>query len=414
MPSPKRVVILGGGYGGAYTFKYLQEHFRGDPLVNLQLVTRSNYFVSTPFLHEVATGGVLAEHVAEPLRKVFRGPENLLVAEVKSVNLSDKVVETSECQVPYDYLVLALGSETNYRNVPGAREHTLPLKTLEDAARLKNHLLAKFEEAANCQDAEEIKSTLSFVVVGGGATGVELAAEMADLVFGTMRKYYPRKLIDQVRITLVNSGDDLLPNFARSIRVRSKNVLRKKKIEIKFGLNVVEVRAREFVLSSGEVIKSDTVVWAAGVSPSSVPITPEPKKERGRIAVNQFLQIPDHPEVFALGDQASFHNQGSMESLPMLAQVAHKQAEGVAVNLARLIEGKPLVTYSYKHMGDLVSLGEWVAAGEVFGMKIFGHISWFFWRGVYLAKLLSPSKRFEVLIDWVVDLFSPRDISRFE
>ncbi|HEY4493333.1 MAG TPA: NAD(P)/FAD-dependent oxidoreductase [Candidatus Paceibacterota bacterium] len=407
----KRILVLGGGYGGTYTFKHLHKSFKNNSGVELRLISKTNYFVSTPFLHEVATGNIDPEHVAEPLRKIFPGPEEFQLADVKAISLKDKKVETNEGVIAYDYLIMALGAETNYRNTPGAREHTLALKTLEDAIKLKNHFISTFDQAANLHNEEEIRKKLRFVVIGGGATGVELVSEMSDFLYSSLGTYYTKNFIAHISIILVHAGDDLLPNFSHNIRLASKKVLRKKKIEIKFGLQVIEVRPGALVLNNGEVIESDTIIWAAGVSPSSVSVTPSVERERGRIIVNQFFQIPSYPEVFVLGDQAAFRNVGDSAALPMLAQVAHKQADAVARNVARIVEGKLPMPYTYKHLGDLVSLGEWVAAGELFGIKIFGHVAWFFWRGVYLSKLLSPTKKVKVLLDWLLNLFAPRDIS---
>ncbi|MEK7535470.1 MAG: NAD(P)/FAD-dependent oxidoreductase [Patescibacteria group bacterium] len=414
MSNKTKILVLGAGYGGVYTFKHLHKHFKNNPNIALKLVSKTNYFVSTPFLHEVATGNIDPEHVAEPLRKIFPGTEEFELAEVKSISLKDKKVSTGAGALSYDYLVMALGAETNYRNTKGAREHTLTLKTLEDAIKLKNHFIATFDQAANLTNENEIKKKLRFVVIGGGATGVELATEMSDFFYDSLGPYYTKKFVEHIEIILVHAGDDLLPNFSRSIRLSSKKVLRKKKIEIKFGLQVTEVRPGSLVLNNSKVIEASTIIWTAGVTPSSVSIEPALEREKGRIVVNQFFQIPHHPEVFVLGDQAAFRNVGESMALPMLAQVAHKQADGVSLNLIRTIEGKLPVPYTYKHLGDLVSLGEWVAAGELFGFKIFGHLAWFFWRGVYLSKLLSPTKKVKVFFDWTLNLFSPRDISAIE
>ena len=404
---------MGAGYAGTYTFQKLHKKFHGDARVSLTLINRSNYFLSTPLLHEVATGSISPENIIEPLRKILRCThEQFLLTDVKSISLLNKVVETFAGTVPYDYLVLAMGAETNYRGVPGARENTFTLKTLEDAIKLKNHFIEVFERATLVAEGD-LDALLHFVIIGGGGVGVELAAEMADFFYETFATYYPAKIISRVKITIINSSDELLLNFQRSIRTRSKQVLRQKGIEVRFGLQVTKIEPGKIYLNNNQVVKTGTIIWAAGVKPSSVPIdvVADLEKIDGRLVVNEYLQIPSFPNVFVLGDMAAFKNPGEPLPVPMLAQVAHRQSVGVARNVINLIEGWPVVPYVYRHFGDLVSLGNWMAAGELFGFKFFGHLAWFFWRGVYLSKLLSPAKQAKVLLDWFINLFLPRDIS---
>ncbi len=408
----KKIVVLGAGYGGTYTFKKLHQEFHGNPDVALKLVSKTNYFVSTPLLHEVATGSISPEHIVEPLRKVLNCVhEEFLQAQVKAVSLEKRIVETSRGPVPYDYLVLALGAEINYRGTKGAAEFTRTLKSLEDAIVLKNRFVEVFERATTVTDETELKNLLHFVVIGGGATGVELATEMMDLFKNTFAKYYSPKLIEASRITLIHAGDELLANFSENIRGKTKRMMRKKGIEVRLGLLVSEITKDSVSLNNGETISADTIIWAAGVKPADIAFDAQLTREQGRILVNSCLQIPGHPEVFVLGDMAAFHNPGEFRAVPMLAQVAHRQSVGVARNVSRLVSGQEPLPYEYKHMGDLVSLGDWVAAGELFGVRLFGHITWFIWRGVYLAKLLSVTKRAKVLLDWIVDLFIPREVS---
>lgn len=410
----KKVVVLGAGYGGVYTFDKLRHHFAKSTRVDLLLVSKTNYFVSTPLLHEVATGAISPEHITEPLRKILRCDEDeFMLTDVTGVSMQNKEVHTMRGPIPYDYLVVALGSQTAYWNTPGAKENTITLKTLEDAVRMKGHFIRAFEHASTIADDVELAQALRFVVIGGGATGVELVSEISDMIFDTFARFYSQRVMEAVEVVLINSGDELLQNFSRSIRTRSKSVLRHKGINVKFGVKVTEARPHELTLNTGEVIKSDTIIWAAGVEPVKLDIDMPLEKERGRIVVNEYLQVPGHPEIFVMGDMASFRNKGSDASLPMLAQVAHRQSVGVARNIINMIEGRKVEPYFYKHWGDLVSLGEWVAAGELFGFKIFGHFAWFFWRGVYLSKLLSASKKAKVLLDWIVEMFRPRDISSF-
>lgn len=407
-----RVVILGAGYGGAYTFDKLHKRFHNNSEVKLTIVNKYNYFMSTPLLHEVATGSIAPEHIVEPLRELLGCSEDQFVmSEVEEVRLKDKKIVTKHGELRYDYLVVALGSQTNFRGVTGARENTIELKSLEDAIKIKNHLISMFEQAAESTDSTEVKRLLHFVVVGGGATGVELSAEMADLFECTFKKFYGSELMRNVMITIIHAGDELLFNFSRSIRVKTKRALRGKGINVRFGLAVTEVTKESVTMNNGERIDTRTVIWVAGAIPVQIKFDTEIAREQGRITVNQYLQIPHYPEVFVLGDMAAFRNPDETAILPMLAQVAHKQSVAVANNVSRMIEGREPVVFVYKHWGDLVSLGQWLAAGDLFGVKFFGHLTWLLWRGVYLSKLLSIGKRLQVAFDWLLNIFRPRDIS---
>jgi NADH dehydrogenase len=409
---PIRIVIAGAGFGGVYTFKKLHSFFHGNPNIKLILINSRNYFLFTPLLHEVATGGVSRENIVEPLRRVLGCClSEFHLAEVKTIELEKKRVLTTRGECAYDYLVLALGATTNFFGTPGAEQHAFTLKTLEDAVRLKNHFIKKFEQASAAPDKETCETALSFVVVGGGPTGVELAAEMAELFYDTFeRSYNHQSFCQNARITLVQSDSELLPNFSKNMREKSLEVLRRKKVAVRLGCAVKSIDASGVALVNGEFLPAETVVWTAGVRPSPLAFDRDVERTAsGRIIVNEYLQMKNAPEVFILGDMAGFLANG--RELPPLAQVAHKESATVAANIRNIMLGVPLIPFSYKHTGDLISLGQWVAVGQIRNVFFWGRLAWWLWRTVYLSKLISWPKKIKVAADWFINLFLPRDIS---
>lgn len=412
---PLRIAVLGAGFGGVTTFKKLHHLFHRNKNVELILVNRNNYFLFTPLLHEVATGGISADHIIEPLRKALGCCMNsFYMGDVTRVAIKQKRIETTVGSFSYDYCVCALGAETNYYAIPGAQGNTFPLKSLGDATILKNHCIDLFERASKVHDEETLNRMLRFVIVGGGATGVELAAEMQEFFCDTFGKFYKEHhLISHFQIVLLQKMDEILPQFPSDIRKKTVRILEKKGISIRTKTSVVEVRSDHVTLDTGEHIPTETTVWVAGIKPCDVQFDKAVKKDSsGRLLVNECLQLVDHPSLFALGDLAMFTDVKSARPLPALAQVATQEAYAVAQNIERLIAGKPCEPFVYKHKGDLLSLGQWMALAEIGPFHMVGHLAWWLWRTVYLFKLISWQKKIKVALDWTINLFSPRDISQ--
>jgi NADH dehydrogenase len=415
LPSEKKhIIILGGGFAGVYALKKLYKRYRGNNNVSITLVNTRNYFLFTPLLHEVATGSLWPENVTEPLRNLFScSSVRVVTGDVLSVSLSRKTVKTNHGEFAYDYLVCALGAQTDFRNIPGAADYAFTLKTLEDAVDLKNHFIDLFEQASHTHDEGKQKELLSFYVIGGGPTGVELAAEMSEFFYETFAKLYSPRLIKNVRITLVQKGNALLNHFPPSLQKRSVDVLRKKHIDVRFGVGVESV-GNNFIKTSEGTFSTQTVIWSAGVKPFTINFDADIGKDAlGRLLVDEELRLVQNPFIYAVGDMAACTPKNEKNWLPMLAQVAVKQGEYVGNHIARAIEKKEQKPFTYKHRGDLVSLGEWSAIGEIKGIRLWGRFTWWLWRTVYLFKLLSWSKKFQVALDWTIDLFTPRDISEF-
>ncbi len=429
------IVILGAGFGGTYVAKRLAKHVKKGR-IEVTIVNRTNYFLFTPLLHEVATGSLTPTSVAEPLREIFKGTGIRIVqGAVESIDRAAKKVKitghTSICSLPYDYLIIATGAETNYYNIPGAEKFTHPLKNLLDAARIRSQVINMFEQAILLTDKVERAKLLSFVVVGGGATGVETAAELADFVHGITKRYYGGEkdcLPDDYRIckpeepfvTLIHTGPELLQMFKPSLRVAAEKRLRNDGVIIQLNSTVIEVTGQGIKLASGTHIPSATIIWAAGVKP----IIPHfegdmPPLMMGRLAVDEYFRLSADPHIFALGDVAGYVDRDILntdptksKTLPLLAQVAEGQAKTVGDNIISSIRKKPLKDFHYHSKGSMVSVGQWFALGEIFTLEITGRFTWWMWRMVYLFKFASWKKRIRIAFEWTLEMFYPRDITK--
>ncbi len=411
---PTRIIIVGAGFGGIYTLKRLHELFHGNTNIQITLVNEKNYFLFTPLLHEIATGGINPENVIEPIRKILGCClHTLCFGKAHGVDLEKNRLATTIESLSYDYLVLAPGAETNFYDTPGAKDHSFSLKTLDDAIRFKNHCISLIEQASQIKDRSIRKNTLHFVVVGGGPTGVELVAEMQEFLKGTFSKYYPKDVIDDISITLIQKASELLPQFSKSLRTKSFEVLKRKGINVRLETKVSRVTQNNIEINGGSILNTSTVAWVAGVQPVKLAFTPSVEQnENGKLEVNQYLQLGKYPNVYAIGDIALVKSDRG-NYLPSLAQVAVQEAYSVAENIKRQINKQILKPFVYKNAGSLVSLGQWMAVGEISRFVLSGHLTWWIWRTTYLSKLISWQKKVKVAIDWTINTFSPRDISRF-
>lgn len=412
MSVKKKIVVVGGGFGGIYTLKYLHKYLCRDERVQVSLVNEKNYFLFTPLLHEVATGGINPENIVEPVRKVLGCCVDVYLGKAKNIDLKAKTLEVGELILSYDYIVLATGSETNFYDTPGAKENCFILKSIDDAIKIKNRIIAQVERAAHVNSPLLRKKMLNFTVVGGGPTGVELVAEIQELVKDTFSKYYSHEVIDDTKIVLIQKDSEVLPQFGKKVRTKSLEFLRKKGIEVILNTEVREVQKDGVILGNGKKLESETIFWVAGIKPKDQNIkTSVARAKDGRLLVNEYLALPNYPFAFALGDTAAFKPKELNNFLPALAQVAEKEAKGVALNLKLQIEKREMKPFIYKHRGSLISLGQWMAIGEMADFTFWGHITWWLWRTVYLSKLISFRKKMKVALDWTVNIFSPRDIS---
>ncbi len=404
----KHVVIVGGGFGGTYVARYLRPLICSDK-IRVTIINRTNYFLFTPLLHEVATGGLTPESVVEPLLETFRHSNvTVLEEEVKKVEPSQKQVITSNQILNYDYLVLSSGAETNYYGTPGAKENTMTLKDLADAKNIRKHLIDLCEkiEAVKDNEAERTK-LLSCIIVGAGPTGVELAAEAMEFMHQILKDYYHESFNKtHININLVAASPDVLPMFPIELRKIARDVLVRKGIKVMTNEQVMGVEPGKIIFADKSFLEGSTIIWVAGVKPINIELQGAEREKNGRVKIDEYLRVIGSPEVagiYSLGDASG--------TAPMLAQVATQQGKTVAQNIIATLENKPLVKFKYFEKGMLVSLGQWYAAGKIFGMVMKGPLMWLLWRGVYLFNFHSTKKRLVIAGEWLVNFFYPRDIT---
>ncbi len=414
-PRKKRIVILGGGFGGVYAAIHLEKLLARVETVEICLVSRDNFFLFTPMLHEIAASDLEITNIVNPLRKLLRKVE-VVVGDVNQIDLPNKRVLISRGyrndsqQVDYDHLVIALGSITNFYNLPGFPELALAMKSLSDAIRLRAQILQHLEEAnSECNPADR-QSLLTFVVAGGGFAGVETVAALNDFVREAL-PFYPNLCEDMLRVMLVHSGPVILPELGENLGRYTQKVLARRGVEVRLSTRVKSMTENSVFLVDSVAIPSRTLVWTAGTVPSPLIFSLPCTKERGRIRVNQFLQVSDWPDVWAVGDCAfvpDIRNSGM--SHPPTAQHAIREGKVVAQNIAAALLGRPLKSFSFRTIGLLASIGRRTGVARIFGFNFSGFFAWWMWRTIYLSKLPGLDKKVRVAFDWTLDLLFPKDV----
>ncbi|MHB0913624.1 MAG: NAD(P)/FAD-dependent oxidoreductase [Armatimonadota bacterium] len=396
-----RVIIVGGGFGGLWCARTLYRY----PL-DILLVNRENYHTFLPLAYQVAAAELETEEVAYPLRTIARKWTNVRfkMATVRNVDLDSRTVQTDDVTLQYDYLILAPGSAEHFSGVTGADEHSFALKTLRHAINLRNHLLCCFERAANREDIGLRQRALTFVIVGGGSTGVEFAGALAELAHGSFARDYPMLDLRQMRIVVLEAGESLLPEMPASGQTYAINRLRKMGIEVSLRSKVILVEPKAVHLADGTVLPTETVIWTAGVR--GIPQAREwglPEARNGRAAVLPTLQVEGHPDAYVIGDLAYFEQDG--RPLPMIAPVAIQQGISAAENIGRQVNRQDVQPFRYRDKGSMVAIGRNAAVVRLGGYTIVGFPAWLLWLGVHIFNLIGFRNRLFVLINWARDYF---------
>ncbi len=414
----KHVVILGGGFGGVYTALEFEKILRRDSSFDVTLVNRENFFLFTPMLHEVASSDLDMTNIVNPIRKLLRRVE-FFHGEVASIDLEQRQVRVTHGQthhghtLPYDHLILGLGSITNFYNLPGLAERALTMKTLGDAIYLRNRMIAHLEEA-NFECAASLrKPLLTFVVAGGGFAGVETIAGMNDFLREAL-PFYPHLRPDMLRLVLVHSGQAILPELGEALGRYAHEKLSARGVEIHTNTKVVELSEREVCLSDGTRITSTTLVWTAGTAPNPLLATLPCRTKGGRVVVNDCLEVAGWPGVWALGDCAAIPDPLSGSFHPPTGQHALREAKVAARNVLATVQGSDKQPFRFRTLGQLAAIGRRTGVARILGFNFSGVVAWSLWRFIYLSKLPRIEKKVRVVLDWLLDVVFSKDLVQFQ
>jgi NADH dehydrogenase len=412
-----RVVIVGGGFAGVFAARALEERLLERDDVEVLLVSRENYFVFQPMLPEIISGTIGILDLVSPLRRLL--PRTAVhVREVEAIDLAARTIRLAPGfhphahDVPYDHLVLAPGTVTDFRGLPGLPEHALPFKNLADALELRSRVIRALEEAdIESDNAELRRQLLTFVVAGGGFSGVEVVAELNDFVREVAR-HFPGIRREELRVVLVHGQERILPEMTEKLGLYAQRLLARRGVELRLEARLQSASGDRAVLSDGTVIETKTLVSTIPSSPHPLIDSLDLPKARGRIKVDGRLLVEGCDHLWALGDCALIPTAQAGEFCPPTAQHATRQAAALADNLLATIDGQPqaLRTFDFKGLGKMGSLGRHNAVAEVFGLAISGFLAWFLWRTIYLAKLPGWGRRAKVAASWTFDLFLPPEL----
>lgn len=429
----RHIVILGSGFAGIEVVKRLQKKFRNNKEIDITLVSRDNFLLFTPMLPEVSTGMIETRHVVTPVRS-FINKTRFYEAGVESIDLNNKRIviihpigrqfqpiawdkHTLEC----DYLVIALGSETNFFGMDDVKKNSFTMKSIEDAIILRNHILSILEQANIERDNKDLrKSLLTFVVVGGGFNGIETVGALNDFIRETIREFYKDIYMTDVRIMLVDSEDRILEQVDEDLGKWALLKLKANGVEFIMNTQVKGATPTTAKLDNGNVIHTHTIVWSTGVTPSKLIANLPCEHDNGhRIISNSYLEVAGYPGVYALGDCASITDPNTGKPYPPTAQHAIRQGKVAAKNIISAIKGKEVggesdrkkKKFVYKTKGMMAEIGKKTGVATLFGFKIHGFAAWWLWRTFYLANLPTNQKKLKVMADWTMDLLFKPDVA---
>jgi len=405
MADTPHVVILGAGFGGVGAAQQLR-----DAPVRISIIDKHDYHTFQPLLYQVATDELEPTAVGYPIRELLHRHSNIEFhkCSVERIDLADKQVVTKEmAPLDYDYLVLALGSIVNFHGTPGAAEHSFPLYTMHDAIRLHDHIINTLEKVDK-DPALVDEGGLTFCIIGGGPTGTELAGAMSELLHTEIKADYPNLPIDQARVILYEHSPHLLAPFKPKLRDYAREALEQRGVEVQTSMGVTEVRSDEISLANGDIVKTRTLVWAAGMHANPIAESLDIElAPGGRVPVGPDLRLKDQPGVFAIGDMASMTDAKTGSPLPGLAAVALQAGRYVGDTIARLHAGEAVEPFEYTDKGTMAQVGRGAAVVELpKGGTLTGHIAWLAWLGVHLSLLSSADEKTNVFVDWGWNLFT--------
>lgn len=395
----KRVVIVGGGFGGLKLARKLN-----DRDFQVVLLDRNNYHLFQPLLYQVATSGIEPSAISFPFRKIFKNRHDFHVrmCTAEKVVPEENRLETSIGDISYDYLVIATGAGTNFFGDQSLAERTMQLKTTSDALFNRNRVIESFEKSLNCSDAETRKRWLTFVIVGGGATGIELAGALAEMREFVLPKDYPELDWGEMRILLVDAGERLLSAFSVKSSEEVARNLERMHVEVLLKKLVKEYDGEKLTFVDGEQVVTNNVFWVAGVKANSLEGFPQEVYGRGsRLLVDEFNRVKGMADVFALGDTALMITKDYPNGHPQVVQPSIQQARLLAKNLRCMIKGKPLHTFKYVNRGSMATIGRNDAVAELTGIRFSGFFAWLLWLLVHLMSIVGVKNRMFIFINWM-------------
>lgn len=427
----KRIVILGGGFAGVKCARELESKFGNDPEIELVMVSEDNFLLFTPMLPQVASGMIETRHIVLPIRTICQKTK-FYEERIKNIDPYGKLVtlwgtrEKRSISIHYDFLVVALGSETNFFGMADVEKNAYTMKTLNDAVMLRNRVIDMLEQAENETNPILRKSLLNFVVVGGGFAGIETAGELMDLLLDA-RKHYSTIHKEDLKVIVLEALPMILLGFNEKLAMFAKNKMIERGIDIRLKTAVTSFDGNEVTIklldenskdsidnSKIKAIRTKTLVWTAGVTPANTIKRSMFKTKKGKLLINDYLEVLDFPGVFAIGDCALLLDPQTKRSYPPTAQIAEAQAKTAAKNLIALIKNSQKEKFEYHSKGQMAIIGKRTGIATFLGMNISGFWAWLLWRNVYLSKITTTDKKIRVLLDWTIDLFFDRDISRLK
>lgn len=412
---PTRIVVLGGGFAGIYAVRELERRLGRDPRVEITLVNKENYFVFTPMLHEIAASDLTLTNIVDPIRKLLRRAA-FFHGEVLEIDLAQRAVVVAHGvegshphRLEYDHLVLALGAVTNFFGTPGLDERAFTMKTLGDAIALRNRIIDSLEEGDFECCPEVRRRMMTFVVAGGGFAGVETVAAVYDFMRDAL-PHYPHLRPSDVRVALVHPGPVILPELDAKLGRYAQRKLAARGIELHLETKVAGFTSEGVRLSDGTVIATANLVWTAGTAPNPLLQELPCDKQRGRVVVDAFLQVPQWPGVWALGDCACVPDATSGGFAPPTAQHASRQGRTVARNIAAAVRGGRPRPFTFATLGQLAAIGRRTGVASILGVNFSGFLAWWMWRTIYLMKLPRLERKVRVALDWTLDLLFTKDL----
>lgn len=394
------ILIIGAGFAGLETARGL-----ANAPVRITLIDKHNHHLFQPLLYQVAIAGLLPSQIAQPVRTIFRKQKNLTfqMGEVSAIDFDAKYVKLNGSVIAYDYLVLAVGGRTNFFGFDTIEKSGFQLKDLDTAVKTRNHLLSMFEEASHEADSEKRKAMLTFVIVGGGPTGVETAGALGELITHVMRKDFPSLNLNEAHVVLLEATADLLGAYPSELRRATSRLLKKKNVDIRLNSKLESYNGQQVKLTDGNIIETQTVIWTAGVKATEiVDELNVDKASGGRVRIEPTLQLPGHPEAFVIGD-ASFLLDEKGLPLPMISTVAIQQGVFTAKSIRNLMSGKPLAHFHYKDPGLLATIGRNAAVARIWGISFSGYIAWVIWVFLHIYRIIGFRNRIIVMFNWAWD-----------